>query len=133
MILQATTEAIDKKTEDKQTENDKKITTNRRNYSAAPARTLNLPNIPNKRNWLAKAEESIQVKAEILQKESRRVRKKKLWLERKENGGKVPKKPVKYVGDWMYLPDLVLQLIFQYLPFEVYLKINYYLSKVVHI
>ena len=70
-----------------------------------------------KKDWVAKAEEMI-LKNKDKAKETRKVRKKRLWLERKE--GKAPKKVVKNDGkNWGEMPDLCLELIFQYLPFEV--------------
>ena len=56
--------------------------------------------------------------------ESRRVRKKREWLAKQnKNLDKTEKiKQRKYKGDWANLPDLILEEIFQYLPYKV--KIN---------
>ena len=52
--------------------------------------------------------------------ETRRVRKKRKWLlmNNKSQQNQVLK-PKKYQGDWATLPDLVLEQIFQYLPYKV--------------
>ena len=52
--------------------------------------------------------------------ESRRMRKKRKWLlmNNKSQQNQV-RKPKKYQGDWAALPDLVLEQIFQYLPYKV--------------
>ena len=88
-------------------------------YTAAPKKTLNLINVPAKRDWVSKAEDLIK-SDKSKNKESRKVRKKRLWLERKNANGKlIRKNQARFVGDWEYLPDLCLELIFQYLTFEV--------------
>ena len=88
-------------------------------YTAAPKKTLNLINVPAKRDWVSKAEDLIK-SDKSKNKESRKVRKKRLWLERKNANGKlIRKNQTRFVGDWEYLPDLCLELIFQYLTFEV--------------
>ena len=53
--------------------------------------------------------------------ESRRVRKKREWLAKQnQNLDKTePIKKKKYKGDWANLPDLILEEIFQYLPYKV--------------
>ena len=85
---------------------------------------MNLANIPIKRDWVSRAEDII--KNEKKYKESRKVRKKRLWLERKEGKGIITKKKSeKHYGDWGNLPDLCLEIIFQYLPFDV----SYCISK----
>ena len=85
---------------------------------------MNLANIPIKRDWVSRAEDII--KNEKKNKESRKVRKKRLWLERKEGKGIITKKKSeKHYGDWGNLPDLCLEIIFQYLPFDV----SYCISK----
>ena len=108
----------------------------KRNFSAAPTSKLNLSNLSAngnsvKRDWLSKADEILNNSGKNSGKipgESRRQRKKRLWLERKESGkfgsgggGKKirEKKSNIYVGDWAYLPDVVLEIIFQYLDFQV--------------
>ena len=88
-------------------------------YTAAPKKTLNLINVQAKRDWVSKAEDLIK-SDKSKNKESRKVRKKRLWLERKNANGKlIRKNQARFVGDWEYLPDLCLELIFQYLTFEV--------------
>ena len=88
-------------------------------YIAAPKKTLNLINVPAKRDWVSKAEDLIK-SDKSKNKESRKVRKKRLWLQRKSANGKlIRKSQARYVVDWEYLPDLCLELIFQYLTFEV--------------
>lgn len=102
----------------------KQLTSNSRNYTAAPKRTLNLAPIsavaqPLKKSWVAKAEEAlVKEKREEKKKETKRERKRRLWNEKKENDGKT-KKQVRFYGNWEYLPDLCLELVFQYLPHEV--------------
>ena len=53
--------------------------------------------------------------------ESRKVRKKREWLAKQnknlENPEQIRKR--KYKGDWANLPDLILEEIFQYLPYKV--------------
>ena len=102
----------------------------KRNFNAAPTSKLNLFNLsangnPVKRDWLSKADEILKNSGKKAG-ESRRQRKKRLWLERKESGIKFGggtkirgNKSNVYVGDWAYLPDLVLEMIFQYLDFKV--------------
>ena len=53
--------------------------------------------------------------------ESRRVRKKREWLAKQNKSlDKTEKiKQRKYKGDWANLPDLILEEIFQYLPYKV--------------
>lgn len=53
--------------------------------------------------------------------ESRKVRKKREWLAKQnKNLDKTePNKKKKYKGDWANLPDLILEEIFQYLPYKV--------------
>ena len=88
-------------------------------YTAAPKKTLNLINVPAKRDWVSKAEDLIK-SDKSKNKESRKVRKKRLWLEKRNANGKlIRKNQARFVGDWEYLPDLCLELIFQYLTFEV--------------
>ena len=65
----------------------------KRNFSAAPTSKLNLSNLSAngnsvKRDWLSKADEILNNSGKI-PGESRRQRKKRLWLERKENGKKI--------------------------------------------
>ena len=54
-------------------------------------------------------------------KDTRRIRKKREWLAKKTNSTNIAqeKKPKKYVGSWANLPDLILEQIFQYLPYKV--------------
>lgn len=88
-----------------------------RNFTAAPSKTLNIVNVqaaPTRRDWVKRADQILETA-----KESRKVRKKRLWLERKEGRLKKEKKEQPYLGNWEYLPDLCLELIFQYLSFEV--------------
>ena len=88
-------------------------------YTAAPKKTLNLINVPAKRDWVSKAEDLIK-SDKSKNTESRKVRKKRLWLQRKNTNGKlIRKNQARIFGDWEYLPDLCLELIFQYLTFEV--------------
>ena len=88
-------------------------------YIAAPKKTLNLINVPAKRDWASKAEDLIK-SDKSKSKETRKVRKKRLWLQRKNANGKlIRKNQARFFGDWEYLPDLCLELIFQYLSFEV--------------
>ena len=87
-----------------------------------------------RRDWLSKADEILKNSSgknnsgNKIAGESRRRRKKRLWLERKETrkisdaGNKRIRENDQsnvYVGDWAYLPDLVLEMIFQYLDFKV--------------
>ena len=95
-------------------EEKKQLTT--RNFSAAPKRTLNLaPSavVPLKKDWVAKAEQAL---VKEVKKETKRERKRRIWNER--IGGKRTRE-VKHYGNWEYLPDLCLEQIFQYLPYEV--------------
>ena len=59
--------------------------------------------------------------------ESRRVRKKREWLAKQnknlDNTEKIRQR--KYKGDWANLPDLILEEIFQYLPYKVKNKSGY--------
>ena len=91
---------------------------NSKSFTAAPQRTLNLVTPNTKRDWLQKADEIIKSKP----KETKKVRKKRLWLQRKnqQKSGLKDKTEQKqrYIGDWAFLPDIALELIFQYLPFE---------------
>ena len=88
-------------------------------YIAAPKKTLNLINVPAKRDWVSKSEDLIK-SDKSKSKESRKVRKKRLWLQRRNANGKlIRKNQARFLGDWEYLPDLCLELIFQYLSFEV--------------
>ena len=91
---------------------------NSKSFTAAPQRTLNLVNPNTNRDWLKKADEIIKSKP----KETKKVRKKRLWLQRKnqQKSGLKDKTEQKqrYIGDWAFLPDIALELIFQYLPFE---------------
>ena len=77
--------------------------------------------------------DAILKSAEKKSGETRRQRKKRLWLERQQSrksaGGKsfaeTSKKQLQKFAnnggdkDWGYLPDIALEIIFQYLPFEV--------------
>ena len=100
-----------------QEQQEKKENSQNSRFSTAPQKTLNLvtPNTT-KQDWLKKAEEIIKAKP----KETKKVRKKRLWLQAKEKGGIKAKNGSKqrYIGDWAFLPDIVLEIIFQYLPFE---------------
>ena len=91
---------------------------NSKSFTAAPQRTLNLVTPNTNRDWLKKADEIIKSKP----KETKKVRKKRLWLQRKsqQKSGLKDKTEQKqrYIGDWAFLPDIALELIFQYLPFE---------------
>ena len=102
--------------------------TAKRNFNAAPTKTLNLSNATaavTKKDWVSKAD--IILKSAEKNKETKRQRKKRLWLEKKEAGFRGSDKKSKDLkkiaktnyGDWANLPDLVLEMIFQYLPFEV--------------
>ena len=127
-----------KTTEDNDTKkNDKKTdVANKRNFNAVPTRTLNISSISSSstkpRDWLSKSD-AILKSAEKKSGETRRQRKKRLWLERQQSrksaGGKSfaktsEKQLQKFANnagdkDWGYLPDIALEIIFQYLPFEV--------------
>ena len=87
-----------------------------------------------RRDWLSKAEEILKNSSgknnsgNKIAGESRRRRKKRLWLERQktrkisDDGNEKTREndqSIVYVGDWAYLPDLVLEMIFQYLDFKV--------------
>ena len=110
---------VDKKEGSKDKKEETKEREFQLSYIAAPKKTLNLINVPAKRDWVSKAEDLIKSDKNT-KKESRKVRKKRLWLERKNNNGNlIRKNQARYVGDWEYLPDLCLELIFQYLTFEV--------------
>ena len=90
---------------------------NSKSFTAAPQRTLNLVTPNTKRDWLQKADEIIKSKP----KETKKVRKKRLWLQRKSQKSGLKDKTEqkqRYIGDWAFLPDIALELIFQYLPFE---------------
>ena len=57
-----------------------------------------------------------------LVKESKKIRKRREWMlrkSRKEQGIKPNIAEQRYRGDWAYLPDLVLEEIFQYLGYKV--------------
>ena len=57
-----------------------------------------------------------------LVKESKKIRKRREWMlrkSRKEQGIKPNLAEQRYRGDWAYLPDLVLEEIFQYLGYKV--------------
>ena len=99
-----------------QEQQEKKENSQNSRFSTAPQKTLNLVTPNTKRDWLKKAEEIIKAKP----KETKKVRKKRLWLQAKEKGGLKAKNGSKqrYIGDWAFLPDIVLEIIFQYLPFE---------------
>ena len=64
---------------------------------------------------------------DVVKKESRRIRKKREWLQRQDRkkNSFIPKKPEETYNDditqsqWAFLPDLVLGEIFKMLPFEV--------------
>ena len=110
---------VDKKEGSKDKKEETKEREFQLSYIAAPKKTLNLINVPAKRDWVSKAEDLIKSDKNT-KKESRKVRKKRLWLERKGANGKIIRTTqARYVGDWEYLPDLCLELIFQYLTFEV--------------
>ena len=110
---------IDKKEDSKDKKEEIKEREYQLSYTAAPKKTLNLINVQAKRDWVSKAEDLIK-SDKSKNKESRKVRKKRLWLERKNANGKlIRKNQARFVGDWEYLPDLCLELIFQYLTFEV--------------
>ena len=54
-------------------------------------------------------------------KESKKARKRREWMLRKsriQHGIKSPTEH-RYRGDWAYLPDLVLEEVFQYLGYKV--------------
>ena len=57
-------------------------------------------------------------------RDTRKRRKKREWLARKNNvtSSLQERQPKKYVGSWANLPDLILEHIFQYLPYKVSLK-----------
>ena len=110
---------IDKKESNKDKKEEIKEREFQLSYIAAPKKTLNLINVPAKRDWVSKAEDLIK-SDKSKSKESRKVRKKRLWLQRKNANGKlIRKNHARFLGDWEYLPDLCLELIFQYLSFEV--------------
>ena len=73
-----------------------------------------------KTDWLAKAD-ALSAKKEKESREPRKVRKKREWLLRKNDKATqlLHKGAKRYCGEWAYLPDLCLELIFQYLPFDV--------------
>ena len=52
-----------------------------------------------------------------IDKDPRRLRKKKQWIARKN--GNIKQQNIKQKCDWANLADLCLELIFQYLSFEV--------------
>ena len=82
-------------------------------YSAIPSRTLKLTEIAPKQGKNYKGSTNL-----IKKKESRKERKKREWLQR-QNSPKINKNnEPKFQSDWAYLPDLVLELIFQMLPME---------------
>ena len=125
-----------KTTEDNDTKKNDTKTANKRNFNAVPTRTLNISSISSSstkpRDWLSKSD-AILKSAEKKSGETRRQRKKRLWLERQQSrksaGGKnfaeTSKKQLQKFAnnggdkDWGYLPDIALEIIFQYLPFEV--------------
>ncbi len=113
-------------------------TDRRASYASIPKRTLNLADVrsSNRRTevvdpfgaggrWVAKADAILEAKKQP--KESRRNRKKRQWLERKEarskNGSRASNGDYSREPDeqsfWAYLPDVVLEYIFQLLPFNV--------------
>ncbi len=94
-------------------------------YQAAPRRTLQLATVKS-RDWVSKADSIIKKANEGGRyKETRRQRKKRLWLARQEsirNGnleGRRRRKGDDNDNKWAFLPDLVLEVIFQMLPYEV--------------
>lgn len=113
-------------------------------YKVVPARTLNIVNVSS-RNWAQKVynssngnkENVVAAEEEPKKKETKKVRKRREWMQRKLDGeGKtIKKKANKYCGDWTYLPDIVLEKIFQYLPFEEKMRSSQvcrYWARIVH-
>ena len=101
---------IDKKEGSKDKKEETKEREFQLSYIAAPKKTLNLINVPAKRDWVSKAEDLIK-SDKSKSKESRKVRKKRLWLQRKSANGKlIRKNQARFVGDWEYLPDLCLKV-----------------------
>ena len=103
-----------KKSDDK--EDSKQLT----NFSKAPSKTLSIVDF-GKSKWTRRAEQEVVSGKKIEKKESRRVKKKREWLERQEakKNGTLFVGLAKNKGDWALLPDLILQEIFQYLPYKV--------------
>lgn len=91
-----------------------------RTFTAAPKQRLNLSEARS-RDWVSKADAVLKAR-ESAKKETKRVRKRRQWqerLERRKSSDFAPKKREDDQSPWAYIPDLVLEKIFQYLPFQV--------------
>ena len=94
-----------------------------RSYLAAPKKTLNLANVTANNNRRKSPIRTTTTKFS----ETRKQRKKREWLARKSdrahNDDGTTKRRVQIVDEeqsyWAYLPDLVLEIIFQMLPYKV--------------
>ena len=94
-----------------------------RSYLAAPEKTLNLANVPATNNRRKSPIRTTTTKFI----ETRKQRKKREWLATKSyraNNDDGTTKRRAQIGDevqsyWAYLPDLVLEIIFQMLPYKV--------------
>eukprot|EP00095_Tigriopus_kingsejongensis_P000406 maker-scaffold19_size710362-snap-gene-4.16 protein:Tk00406 transcript:maker-scaffold19_size710362-snap-gene-4.16-mRNA-1 annotation:"hypothetical protein L798_10119" len=87
-----------------------------RNFRAAPSQRLKLDN-GGSRDWSSRADAIL--KKHQPKKETRRVRKKREWLARlearkDEAGNRLAENPGQ--SQWAYIPDLILEQIFKYLP-----------------
>ena len=97
--------------------------THGRSYLAAPKKTLNLANVTANNNRRKSPIRTTTTKFS----ETRKQRKKREWLARKSdrahNDDGTTKRRVQIVDEeqsyWAYLPDLVLEIIFQMLPYKV--------------
>lgn len=95
-----------------------------RTFQTAPQHVLNLSNV---RSQVRLSRENQKSTRDVVKKESRRIRKKREWLQRQDRkkNSFIPKKPEETYNDditqsqWAFLPDLVLGEIFKMLPFEV--------------
>ncbi len=89
-----------------------------RNYLTAPKGTLNLSS---GRSLLSSATSVASAKKFPHNKETKRERKKRLWLSRQNDNRSDKKKSADPCRQslWADLPDLILEQIFQMLPFEV--------------
>ena len=90
---------------------------------AAPKKTLNLADVTANNN-----RKKSPTRAATKFRETRRQRKKREWLARKSehraHNGEASGRKAAIVGSeeqsyWAYLPDLVLEIIFQMLPYKV--------------
>ncbi|XP_059097343.1 uncharacterized protein LOC131891715 isoform X2 [Tigriopus californicus] len=90
-----------------------------RTFNAAPKQRLNLSEARS-RDWVSRADAVLKAK-ESAKKETKRARKRRQWQERLEarkSDGLTAKTPGDNQSPWAFIPDLVLEKIFRYLPFQ---------------